>query len=165
MSSSDLIASFQSARHDHDRCRRDALRVALQVCEQRDARLTPLRRRVLELIWDSHRPVLAYELLEAMQAESGRTAPPTVYRALEFLIAQGLVHRIESLNAFVGCGRPDDSHSGQFLICTDCRAVAELNDGEIGELIRSKAISAGFEVAAQTIEITGTCPDCRPQDS
>src|SRR5918999_799750 len=102
--------------HDHLSCIGDALDRAAVLCDQRGARLTPLRRRVLELVWRGHEPVGAYDLL----AQMGRAAPPTVYRALDFLIEQGLVHRIESLNAYVGCDRPEAAHASQFLICTDC---------------------------------------------
>ena len=124
------------------------------------ARLTRARQRVLELVWSAHRPVLAYDLLEQLRAEQPRAAPPTVYRALEFLQAHGLVHRIESLNAYVGCADPSHPHCGQFLICTRCNEVAELNDEHIAAVIETRALALGFESAAQTVEIRGRCPRC-----
>lgn len=154
------LSSFQAPGHDHDRCVADALARAETVCGARRARLTPTRRRVLELVWQAHRPVLAYDLLERLRAEHPRAAPPTVYRALEFLQSHGLVHRIESLNAYVGCADPAHPHSGQFLICDQCRAVAELDDPHIGAIIEQRARAAGFRCQSQTVEIRGRCPQC-----
>src|SRR5690625_3106188 len=122
------LSRLTTAVHDHDACMAEALHSAESLCRERGAQLTPIRRRVLELIWSDHRPYGAYELLEKLQAERGRVAPPTIYRALDFLLAQGLIHRIESLSAFVGCPRPHDNHDGQFLIRDGCGATAELAD-------------------------------------
>ncbi len=155
-----VLSSFKSPGHDHDRCVADALARAERVCSARGARLTPVRRRVLALLWQAHRPVLAYDLLEQLRAARRRAAPPTVYRALEFLQAHGLVHRIESLNAYVGCADPSHPHSGQFLICDGCRAVAELDDPRIGKVIEARARAAGFHCREQTIEVRGRCPRC-----
>ncbi len=153
-------SSTARSSHDHSACIRQALRNAESVCAEHHARLTPLRRRVLELIWHSHQPVLAYELLDRLRSERARAAPPTVYRALDFLMAQGLVHRIESLNAFIGCSMPGHEHSGQFLICDRCRTVAELDDRDIGALISRRARDSGYEVARQTVEVIGRCKAC-----
>jgi Fur family zinc uptake transcriptional regulator len=126
-------ASFAGARHDHRSCVTQAMATAARLCTERGARLTPLRRRVLELIWRGHAPakhapVRAYDLLARLSDKGARAAPPTVYRALEFLLAHGLIHRIESLNAYVGCMHPEGAHGGQFLICEDCGAAAEVHD-------------------------------------
>ena len=102
----------------------------MRCARERGVRLTPLRRRVLELVWGSHRAVKAYDLLAALGDAVGAAKPPTVYRALEFLMAQGLVHRIDSLNAFVGCPQPDHRHSAQFLICGGCGDVFGAECGE-----------------------------------
>ena len=99
--------AFHEGGHEHQSCIEDALARADDVCRERGVRLTPLRRRVLELVWSSHRAVKAYDLLAALGDAVGAAKPPTVCRALEFLMAQGLVHRIDSLNAFVGCPQPD----------------------------------------------------------
>ena len=90
-------------------------------------------------------------------------APPTVYRALEFLVEHGFVHKIESLNAFVGCDRPDGDHVGQFLICGSCQQVGELDDPDIAKLIVKKAKTIGFVVSHQTIEVRGLCCNCAGQ--
>ncbi len=160
MSQSRVLAGFKSKRHDHRRCVKQALDAAEALCRAEGARLTALRRRVLELVWERHQPVRAYDLLDQLKSDHRAAAPPTVYRALEFLLDQGLVHRIESLNAYVGCGEPGEQHNGQFLICHDCGAVAELADPEIGRTIADKARAVGFEVQRQTIEVMGACPRC-----
>ena len=152
--------SFDARPHDHQHCIDDALDRAAMLCEQRGARLTDVRRRVLELVWSSHAPVGAYALLESLQRDGRSAAPPTVYRALDFLLDQGLVHRLESLNAFVGCPRPDRDHVSQFLICTDCQNVAEIDDPAIGSAVSRGAASAGFVVDSLTIEMRGLCPAC-----
>src|SRR5690606_28474545 len=122
--------------HDHARCVAAALAAAETLCQRRGARLTVLRRRVLELIWSSHEPVGAYDILQRLTEDGRRAAPTTVYRALDFLAAHRLIHRLASRNAYIGCRHPDESdHEGQFLICTGCGTVAELHDRRIGEAI------------------------------
>ncbi len=152
---------FHSARHDHAACVDDALDRAAALCEERGARLTALRRLVLELVWRGHAPVGAYAILGELQDGKRRAAPPTVYRALEFLIEHGLVHRIESLNAYVGCSHPEQAHVSQFLICQDCGAAAELDDAKIASAVLRRATELGFTVERQTIEVRGVCPACR----
>ena len=154
-------AIFPSLSHDHGDCVRTAIDVAVEQCGRHGARLTALRRRVLELVWGSHAPVGAYALLDALKAEGHGAAPPTVYRALDFLLEQGLVHRVESLNAYIGCVRPDAPHTASLLICTGCGRAAEFDDHGIDERLRRAAAARGFAVARQTIEVEGLCPDCR----
>ncbi|MFW5824507.1 MAG: Fur family transcriptional regulator [Marinobacter sp.] len=147
--------------HNHDACVRDALAEAESICQARKARLTPVRRRVLELIWDSHRPLGAYDLLGVLTQEGHNAAPPTVYRALDFLQQHGLVHRIASLNAFVGCNHAREHHTGMFLICQQCRNVHELASDEVNRAITSASKAHGFVPAETTIEVAGLCPLCR----
>lgn len=154
--------AFPEPGHDHANCIDDALTVAGRLCEDRGARLTELRRRVLELVWNSHKPVGAYEILEQLAAQDGRrAAPPTVYRALDFLLDQGLVHRVESANAFIGCSRPEEAHVVQFLLCRACGRAAEVAGAEVGQAVRRSAARHGFAIDRQTIEVTGTCAGCR----
>ena len=149
--------------HDHRRCIADALGAAERVCAGRGAQLTELRRRVLELVWQSHQPVGAYQLLAALGRDGHQPAPPTIYRALDFLQAQGLVHRIESRNAFVGCPHPETNHTGQLMICHACGTVTELLDPAIGEAVRRGARAAGFRADRVTLEVEGICERCTPQ--
>lgn len=160
MPAQSVISRFKARNHNHARCMSSALKAAEGICAQHSARFTPIRRRVFEMIWAQHQPTLAYDLLDKLRAQRHNAAPPTVYRALDFLLEHGLIHRIESLNAYVGCGDPSAHHKGQFLICTMCNAVAELDDDEIGKLVNRKARQAGFHVQEQTIEVSGLCPDC-----
>ena len=156
-----VVTPFRQQDHDHDHCVDEALAQAEHNCLRRGVRLTKIRRRVLELIWRRHEPVKAYDLLDRLKAEHRSAAPPTVYRALDFLLVEGLIHRIESLNAYVGCGDPSHPHLGQFLICQHCNAVAELNDPDINTLLKRKSQQLGFQVNWQTIEINGVCPECQ----
>ncbi len=152
---------FAPVSHDHTACVTDALAQAEALCQSRGLRLTELRRAVLELVWGSHKPIGAYDLLEELSKQRGRVAPPTVYRTLDFLLTHGLVHRIESLNAFVGCTTgPDQPHNSSFLICTDCGRAAELDDPRIGAAIDETIQESGFRVRRRTIEVAGRCPDC-----
>jgi len=155
-----VVTPFRNRHHDHGQCVDDALAQADSNCASRGVRLTRIRRRVLELIWRRHEPMKAYDLLDLLREEHRSAAPPTVYRALDFLLAEGLIHRIESLNAYIGCGDPSHPHLGQFLICQRCNAVAELNDSDINSLLHEKTREMGFRVNWQTIEINGTCPAC-----
>ena len=169
---------FAPVGHDHSACVDDALAAADAVCAARGVRLTPLRRRVLELVWRSHKPVGAYAVLEALQddrrdagpdaaeaadtAARGPVAPPTVYRALDFLLENGLIHRIEMLNAYIGCNQPEARHSGQFLLCGDCGTAAELASDALLAAIDAEAARRGFAVRRVMVEVDGLCPDCRP---
>jgi Fur family transcriptional regulator, zinc uptake regulator len=146
-----------ASTHDHDQCIDDALDAAAEICARRGARLTPLRRRVLELVWAGHEAVKAYDLL----AKLGRGAkPPTVYRALDFLVAHGLVHKLESLNAYIGCPRPQTAHEGQFLICDGCGLVDEIDVPELNSQLVERAAVAGFAALRQTVEVHGRCAAC-----
>ena len=150
------------APHDHSHCVSHALAEADALCSRHGVRLTSLRRRVLELVWQSHKPLGAYDILAVLSEQDGRrAAPPTVYRALDFLLENGLVHRIASLNAFVGCDHPEHAHQGQFFICRHCRAAIELEQPAISESILASAANLGFKVEGQTVEVVGLCTSCQ----
>jgi Fur family zinc uptake transcriptional regulator len=151
--------------HNHDSCIESALDRAIAMCDARGVRLTDTRRQVLELVWARHEPIGAYDLLDAMRLQGQRkVAPPTVYRALDFLMEQGLVHRIASLNAYIGCPHPERRHAGQFLICTGCGALSELDDPVIAEAVIASAAAQGFIVNRQTIEAEGLCARCHARN-
>jgi Fur family zinc uptake transcriptional regulator len=152
---------FPPERHDHSACIATAMDQARAVCAEQGGRLTPQRQRVLELVWQEHKPVGAYELLERLREDGVKAAPPTVYRALEFLLAHGLIHRIESLNAYTGCTAPGTPHHGQFLVCSQCQRVAELDEPAINDQLDESARRLGFEIERQTVEICGLCQRCR----
>ncbi|KPX03033.1 Fur family transcriptional regulator [Pseudomonas savastanoi] len=151
-----------SRPHDHSHCVHSALAEADALCAKQGLRLTTLRRRVLELVWQSHKPLGAYDILAVLSDEDGRrAAPPTVYRALDFLLENGLVHRIASLNAFTGCNHPTHAHQGQFLICRLCHAAIELQHPAISNAVIDAAAGVGFAVEDQTVEIVGVCAGCK----
>lgn len=148
--------------HDHQRCISAALSRATTLCEARKARLTPARRQVLQLIWKSHQPLGAYRILELMAEQNGkRVLPPTVYRALDFLLEMGLIHRISSLNAYIGCPFPGNKHNEIFLICRQCGSAAECSAETLTNAISSTAKRANFLPESQSVEIVGLCPQCQ----
>lgn len=148
--------------HNHEHCISDALNEARILCEQRGVRLTAIREKVLELVWQNHQPVGAYDILAILAREESRPAqPPTVYRALDFLREQGLVHRISSINAYIGCPHPGEHHKGCFLICEKCRTTVEIDHPDINCAVQSCADDHGFAINESAIELTGLCPNCK----
>lgn len=134
---------------------------ASSICDGRGARLTDLRREVLGLILDSEGPTGAYDLLDRLRATRGGAAPPTVYRALDFLLEQGLIHKVERLSAYVGCVAHDDhAHAAQFLICRSCGKVTEIDDHDLAHALGDAAKRLGFTVGKATIEAEGQCATC-----
>ena len=152
--------------HNHRHCIKEALQEARSLCKDKGARLTPLREKVLELVWQSHSPVGAYDILAELGRIEERSAqPPTVYRALDFLMEHGLIHRLSSLNAFIGCTHPGERHSNCFLICQKCRVAQEIDYPAIDNSIRDCADSEGFQINDSSIELMGLCPNCAGAES
>jgi Fur family zinc uptake transcriptional regulator len=149
-----------STPHDHGACMADTLAAAEALARSRGEKLTKLRRRVLEIVLESHRPAGAYDILGALTRDGGRPAPPTVYRALDFLRAQGFVHRIDSLNAFAACFAPAKAHRSHFLLCRACGSAREIENPALDAALASAASAAGFATENETVEITGLCADC-----
>ncbi|MBB3898830.1 Fur family transcriptional regulator [Roseococcus suduntuyensis] len=141
------------------------LEQAAAQCAKRGAQLTPLRRQVLRLVLEAEQPVGAYALLDQLKAQRAGAAPPTVYRALDFLLEQGLIHKLERLNAFTPCieaGHDHGAHSHphQFLICRRCGTTTELTDHEAAHALEAAAARAGFRVERMTVELEGLCAAC-----
>src|SRR5271157_5620057 len=142
---------------------------AYAVCQRRGANLTELRRHILGMILDAASPTGAYELLDRLRQTRRGAAPPTVYRTLDFLLDQGLIHRVERLSAFVGCVAgctvdPDGeshTHAAQFLICRKCGRVVEMQDHDVSSVLARVAKEAGFSISTATIEAEGLCSTCR----
>ena len=150
------------SHHDHDHCIQDALTDARELCASRGVRLTDLRLQVLELIWQSHKPLGAYSLMEMLaKASTRRVAPPTVYRALDFLLEQKLIHRINALNAFIGCPSPRQSHHSYFFICRQCENAIELDNPDLALAITNSAKATNFTVQNQFLEVMGLCGRCQ----
>lgn len=146
---------------DEQRRTRRAVARAEAVCRARGARFTPQRQRIYELVVAAGAPVTAYELLSALAADGGKPAPPTVYRALEFLQAHGLVHRLASQNRFVACDHPETGHGGLFLVCSHCGQALEWDDAKVAESVARAAQRAGYRLDEDVLpEVEGVCPDC-----
>jgi Fur family zinc uptake transcriptional regulator len=149
-----------SAKHDHAKCVSAALDTAEQLCVVRGVQLTPIRLQVLKLIWESHQAVKAYELLDRIKPLKQEAKPATIYRALDFLIEQGLIHRIESLNAFIGCHYSGQQHEQLLLICKQCHEVEERSAPEVMGALSSEIRQAHFTAHSKAIEIHGICAKC-----
>jgi Fur family transcriptional regulator, zinc uptake regulator len=138
-----------------------SLAKAEAIARERGVTLTPVRRRVLELLLKAGRPVGAYDLMAGLKTASGRAMPPTVYRTLDFLMAQGLVHRIESRNAFVACIDADSPHRSQFVICDNCGRTVESMDDDLARKLSRQAARLGFKIEHQIVEMHGMCATCQ----
>lgn len=132
-----------------------------RACAKRGLRLTPIRANALRLIADAGRPIKAYDLLDRMKVTHDSAAPPTVYRALDFLLEHGFVHKLSSINAYVGCHHPGAAqHAVPFLICDTCQSATELEDSIVIETLEASARAFGFTPTAQIVEVHGRCASC-----
>ena len=149
--------------HDHARCASDALGHAEEICEREGLRFTTQRRQVLEALLQSHVPASAYEVIDRLGESGRRPAPISVYRALDFLVANNFAHRIESKNAYVACDRGADCEPGAtlFLICDNCGAAAEAASEALGQLVNAETERRGFLPRQRVLEIRGLCARCR----
>lgn len=143
----------------------DALAVAEQICTERGRRFTPIRRKVLELLLQHRRSLKAYELLDEIRSSHPNATPPTVYRALDFLLEEGLVHKVDSLNTFIACGDAAGAPHNLLVVCTTCGAVAEIHDDIVRNRLASRIDRAGFRLAGQEIEVKALCEHCQAQYS
>mgnify|MGYP005990258111 CR=1 FL=1 len=148
-------------KHDHGSCIASALTSAEAICSENGLALTAQRRRVLEILLQRHRAMGAYDVLDILRGEIKGAQPPTVYRALDFLVTHGFAHKIERLNAFVACAHPGERHAPAFLICSDCRSVAEMPSQGIVTAVREAAEDLRFVLDRMVIEAEGICPACR----
>ena len=157
-----MKAVFPSPNHDHARCVADTLTRAEEACDRSGRRLTPLRRRVLEALAESHAPIGAYDIVERLKRAREAVPAMSVYRALDFLVTEGLAHRIESQNAFLACNRGHDSDEVVvFLLCERCSTVAEVKSDAVGRDLARAAGAVGFEARTPVLEIKGLCENCR----
>jgi len=148
--------------HTHDA---DSIAKALAdveaYCAEHKLKLTPVRRRVLELLLQEHRAFGAYEVLSHLQAEGLGSQPPIAYRALDFLVSNGFVHRVERLNAFVACVHPGEDHAPTLLVCRDCKSVSEAPSDLMNDALGRVAKVSGFAVDPSSVEVQGVCSDCQ----
>ena len=146
---------------DHEICIERAMREAESICEEKGLRFTDLRREVFRLIWLSHVPAKAYDILEGLKGKEWSAKPPTVYRALDFLLETGLVHKLDSINAYIGRSHPRDHNGCYFLICTDCNEAKECCSTELADAIELAWNKNSFRPKKIMLEVFGQCSACR----
>ncbi|KKD59506.1 transcriptional regulator [Grimontia sp. AD028] len=135
---------------------------AQSLCDQRGVRLTAQRERVYEIIVQSKRAISAYDLLDVLRETEPQAKPPTVYRALDFLLSQGFVHKVESTNSFIACCLPGhEQHCSQLLICNSCGTVEECHTDTLSTALQQKANQVNFAVSHHVVETHGTCHACQ----
>ncbi|WP_136442781.1 Fur family transcriptional regulator [Pacificoceanicola onchidii] len=151
------------SHHDHDTCIASGLETARKACAEQGLQLTKVREKALAVLLAEHRAMGAYEVLEHLRDAGLGSQPPVAYRALDFLVKHGFVHRIEQLNAFIACAHPGENHAPIFLICRACSAVAEAPGIAARDAVRDAALAHGFKAERILIEVEGQCPQCLPQ--
>ncbi|MCH2163780.1 MAG: transcriptional repressor [Marinovum sp.] len=159
------MATVAFDTHDHASCISTALSRAEAHCDQNGLKLTPARRRVLEILLHEHRAVGAYDILEVLRQDGLAAQPPVAYRALDFLVKHGFAHKIERLSAFVACAHPGEKHVPAFLICETCDHVAEATVEVAPKSLCDTAKAIGFEINRTVLEATGLCAKCAPAKS
>ncbi|MEO1024185.1 MAG: Fur family transcriptional regulator [Pseudomonadota bacterium] len=147
--------------HNHSHCIASAVQAADAYCKESGVQLTPARKRVFEILLTEHRALGAYDILEILAKRGHPAQPPVAYRALDFLVTHGFVHRIERLNAFVACSHPGENHAPAFLICRLCDAVAEASSEPTRGRLGQAAKAAGFSIERAVVEAVGICPNCQ----
>ena len=152
--------SLGFAQHDHGTCMSDALTAADARCAADGLRFTPVRRKVLEILLQDHRALGAYTILDRLHEDGFGSQPPVAYRALDFLVANGLAHKIERLNAFIACAHTNHSHTPAFMICRLCDVVAEALSSTARSALRDAARATGFRIERTVVEAEGICPSC-----
>lgn len=147
-------------QHNHKACMSGTMSDVEAICDANSLRLTAVRRRVLEILLEAHRALGAYDILGRLSDEGLGSQPPVVYRALEFLMEHGFVHKLQRLNAYVACVHPDDEHNPVFMICTKCASVAEADSQKSASALDATAGQMGFRIERIVIEAEGICPAC-----
>ena len=147
-----MAASARHIEHQLDQ--------ASSLCTQHNTQLTDLRRTVLGLVLQAERPLTAYQLLDRLRQTRQGAVPPTIYRALDFLVDNKLIHKVEKLGAFIACEAGHHDHAVQFLICRVCGQVREVEDGAVCRALDGAARAHGFRPGSSIVEIEGVCADC-----
>ena len=142
-----------------------AIARAERMVQGQGLRLTPVRRRALEILLEANGALGAYDVLARLAADGFGSQPPVAYRALDFLVEHGLAHRLRRINAFTACSHPGEAHHAAFLICRICKRVEELHAEHLRATLVHDASRAGFEVERTSLEASGLCPDCRHEDA
>ena len=147
--------------NDHHQCKEEAFNRAKHLCDERNLRFTELRQRVFDIVWESHQPVKAYDIIRKMSSEAHTVKPPIVYRSLDFLLEHRLIHKLASVSAYTGCKHPTHEHDCAFLICTACNNAQEFCHDELSEHILGVIDMHSFSKEKKIVEVLGTCQNCR----
>jgi Fe2+/Zn2+ uptake regulation proteins len=156
-----IIENIMSSCKSHQHCIDQALKTAEAICQKNGQQLTDIRRKVLSIIWQSHQPAKAYDILEKLADAGYSGKPPTVYRALDFLIANRLIHKINRINAFVGCSHAEREHGCYLFFCQQCKQVTECCNFDFANALDRLANEFSFQLSASDIELEGTCGRCK----
>ena len=156
LSTNSIMSSFQ--KHDHNICSEHYKASIDKHCYENNLELTPLRKKVFEILIRDHKPLGAYKILDALSKEGFSSSPPIAYRVLDFLIEKGLVHKIQGLNSFIACAYAGCAHIPAFVICRKCDNVAEIRGEE--NIPKASSSSLDFKVENAMIEISGVCSMC-----
>ena len=156
-----LPSSCSLEPHDHAHCASNVLSHADQLKAEQGLRMTPVRRAALEILLSEQKAMGAYDVLEKLAEQGFGSQPPVAYRALDFLVDNGLAHRVRRLNAFAACTRPTTIHSPVFLICRECDAVAEAASESVQSALIQAAANEGFQIERTNVEVLGLCPTCQ----
>lgn len=148
------------SQHNHETCVSDTLAAAEARCAADGLRFTPVRRKVLEILLHEHRALGAYAILDKLRDDGFGSQPPVAYRALDFLVVNGLAHKIERLNAFIACVHPSHAHTPAFMICRLCDSVAETHSSPARGALGDAARATGFKIERTVVEAEGVCPAC-----
>lgn len=168
MSNHPQATYIHSCHVHHDDNIQGRLKQAKKLCQEAGGRFTALREDIYRLILQAGRPLGAYDLMSLLQQERIQTkqklinvAPPTVYRSLDFLLEFGLIHQLNSINAYIPCCHPRQEHAAVFLICQNCQTVQELSNPPIHQMIEFSQKTLDFSVKKSMIELSGLCHACR----
>lgn len=145
---------------NHENCISTTINQVEKICAENGLRFTKIRKAVLEIIWESHRPIKAYDILTKISNINYSEKPPTVYRALDFLMENGFVHKINSLNSYVGCSHPNEHSDCYFIICSICNEVQECCDSTITKTIKKILNKNTFKHDYIALEVNGQCNYC-----
>ncbi len=157
----DTTAAF--IQHDHSACQSKALAYVTEQCAAKGLRLTEARRRVLEILLESHTALGAYDVLQRLNTEGYSAQPPIAYRALDFLVEHGFAHKVERISAFVACHFPGQCHAPAFLICRSCRTVAESRSARQVNPLQADAQAMKFSIEDTNVEAEGLCQSCQSE--
>ncbi len=138
----------------------ESLQKAEEICQEKGLRFTEIRKKIFRLILENKAPIKAYEILDVLKKKDKSVKPPTVYRALDFLLESGIAHRLASLNSYVGCSHPQKHKQCYFLICSNCHKAVECCNSKLLKAIDATTQEVNFVVETVSLEVVGKCQEC-----